>query len=75
MQNCDFFVVGGVGQGRAEGWGGIGCNICVEVGENQSLLNSPLNVKWNGHSEIKNPLPTIHYVLHKGLKYFLFQEV
>lgn len=46
-----FFVVGGAGKG---GWDGSGYNICVEVGGELSI-----SIKWNGHSQTKNPVPVI----------------
>ena len=48
-----FFVVGGAGKGRG-GWGGSGYNICVEVRGELSI-----SIKWNGHSQTKNPVPVI----------------
>ena len=49
-----FFVVGGAGKGGGGGWDGSGYNICVEMGGELSI-----SVKWNGHSQTKNPVPVI----------------
>lgn len=49
-----FFVVGGAGKGGGGGWDGSGYNICVEVGGELSI-----SIKWNGHSQTKNPVPVI----------------
>lgn len=48
-----FFVVGGAGKGGEGGWDGS-VNICVEVGGELSI-----SIKWNGHSQTKNPVPVI----------------